>query len=178
MNVHPTKSEVHFLNEDEIVVAVVGAVERALTDANSSRTFVVQTVLPTAPAPSSRADTARRAAAPNYKVRMDPANRTLHSMVAIANPSQISASAPITKPPGEDTSLWATTSEGGNLPVETECDFTSIQDLRQAVTNTCSSELSEMLSKHAFVGIVDQQACLALVQQSTKLQLVNYAALG
>lgn len=163
VNVHPTKSEVHFLNEDEIVVAVVGAVERALTHANTSRTFAVQTVLPGASISKPDAS-ARRAAAPNYKVRMDPANRTLHSMVAVANPSQIPTM------PLEEISQ--------RIDNQTECDFTSIQELRQAVADSRSSGLSEMLSKHAFVGVVDQQSCLALVQQGTKLQLIDYAVLG
>ncbi|EJT51998.1 hypothetical protein A1Q1_06711 [Trichosporon asahii var. asahii CBS 2479] len=152
VNVHPTKSEVHFLNEDEIVVAVVGAVEQALANANTSRTFAVQTVS------TSKSDTpARRAAAPNYKVRMDPANRTLHSMVAVVNPSQIAGP--------EDTSRTVDA---------TECDFTSIQELRQAVADNSSSGLSEMLATHAFVGVVDEQSCLALVQQGTRLQLHFY----
>lgn len=42
VNVHPTKSEVHFLHEDEIVDALVGAVEKALAGANVSRSFTVQ----------------------------------------------------------------------------------------------------------------------------------------
>lgn len=177
VNVHPTKSEVHFLNEDEIVVAVVGEVERALSNANSSRTFAVQTVLPTAHASTSKNASSRRATAPNYKVRMDPANRTLHSMVAVANPSQVPTPAPAAELI-EETTMWAAAQRGDNLPTETECDFTSIQELRQAVADSRSSELSEILSKHAYVGAVDQQACLALVQHGTKLQLVNYAALG
>lgn len=49
VNVHPTKSEVHFLHEDEIVDALVAAVEKALAGANVSRTFSVQTLLPGAP---------------------------------------------------------------------------------------------------------------------------------
>lgn len=45
MNVHPTKSEVRFLNEDEIVDAVVQAVQTALEGANLSRSFTVQVIL-------------------------------------------------------------------------------------------------------------------------------------
>lgn len=36
----------------------------------------------------------------------------------------------------------------------------------------------ETLSRHAFVGVVDRRMCLSLVQHSTKLLLVNHAALG
>jgi DNA mismatch repair protein MLH1 len=42
VNVHPTKSEVHFLNEDEMVEAIVAAVHGALANANVSRSFNVQ----------------------------------------------------------------------------------------------------------------------------------------
>ncbi|ETS61698.1 hypothetical protein PaG_04197 [Moesziomyces aphidis] len=47
VNVHPTKKEVHFLNEDEIVEHVCRAAQDKLAGANSSRTFAFsQAVLP------------------------------------------------------------------------------------------------------------------------------------
>ena len=42
VNVHPTKSDVHFLNEDEMIEAIVGAVQHTLSTANVSRSFSVQ----------------------------------------------------------------------------------------------------------------------------------------
>ena len=42
VNVHPTKSDVHFLHEDEMIEAIVGAVQGVLSGANRSRTFSVQ----------------------------------------------------------------------------------------------------------------------------------------
>lgn len=39
-------------------------------------------------------------------------------------------------------------------------------------------ELSEILEKHTFVGIVDLNKCLSLIQHSTKLYLVNHGALA
>ena len=42
VNVSPTKSEVHFLNEDEMIEAVVGAVQAVLAGSNTSRSFSVQ----------------------------------------------------------------------------------------------------------------------------------------
>jgi DNA mismatch repair ATPase MutL len=42
VNVHPTKSDVHFLNEDEMVESICGAVQTALASANTSRSFTVQ----------------------------------------------------------------------------------------------------------------------------------------
>lgn len=47
VNVHPTKKEVHFLNEDEIVERICQAAQTKLAGANSSRTFAFsQAVLP------------------------------------------------------------------------------------------------------------------------------------
>jgi DNA mismatch repair protein MLH1 len=46
VNVHPTKREVRFLYEDEIVEHVCAAVQEALAACGASRTFQTQTVLP------------------------------------------------------------------------------------------------------------------------------------
>jgi len=42
VNVSPTKSEVHFLNQDEMIDAIVGAIQVVLAGANTSRSFTVQ----------------------------------------------------------------------------------------------------------------------------------------
>jgi len=46
VNIHPTKREVGFLNEDEIVQTICSAVNKRLGEGDSSRRFIVQTLLP------------------------------------------------------------------------------------------------------------------------------------
>lgn len=46
VNVHPTKKEVHFLNQDKIIESLIDTFQVALENANHSRTFYVQTILP------------------------------------------------------------------------------------------------------------------------------------
>jgi DNA mismatch repair protein MLH1 len=46
VNVHPTKREVHFLNEDRLLRALHGALQATLRSANQSRAFVCQTINP------------------------------------------------------------------------------------------------------------------------------------
>ncbi|CAH0559362.1 unnamed protein product [Brassicogethes aeneus] len=49
VNVHPTKHEVHFLNEEQIIESVCGGLEKKLLGSNNSRVFYTQAKLPTAP---------------------------------------------------------------------------------------------------------------------------------
>jgi len=42
VNVHPTKKEVHFLNEEAIITAITEALEEKLRGANQSRTYTTQ----------------------------------------------------------------------------------------------------------------------------------------
>jgi DNA mismatch repair protein MLH1 len=46
VNVHPTKREVHFLHQEEVVTAVQSALRDALLGSNTSRTYFTQAVLP------------------------------------------------------------------------------------------------------------------------------------
>ncbi|KAJ1966522.1 DNA mismatch repair protein [Dipsacomyces acuminosporus] len=45
VNVHPTKREVRFLNEDSIINAIVETIQKRLLDGNDSRPFAVQSTL-------------------------------------------------------------------------------------------------------------------------------------
>lgn len=117
VNVHPTKSDVNFLNEDEMVEALVGAVQNTLSGVNTSRSFTVQvgsgrstfdenpdehqTLLPGSSGVSStKRDSApgnpttprppASAPAPNYKIRTaDLGHRTLDSMIVPSSRSQL-----------------------------------------------------------------------------------------
>ena len=150
---------------------------------------------------------------------MDPSNRTLDSMIAIADPSQLSAFAhpqaneerpfkrrvisdadePILELEEDEDEVQEV--EGGVVRsevkgrevAETPCEFTSITELRRLArkkgnlgerliaaldTNRFGTDVSEIMQQHAFVGIVDRQMCLSLLQHGTKLYLVRHASLG
>ena len=86
VNIHPTKREVGFLNEEEIIEKLCSAVSRRLGEGDTSRRFTVQTLLPGATKPieaSGVVESSTRkgsSIASNYLVRTDPQTRKITSM--------------------------------------------------------------------------------------------------
>ncbi len=54
----------------------------------------------------------------------------------------------------------------------------SLRSNRLAAQKLMSAEMTEVMQKHAFVGLVDRDTTLSLMQYSTKLFLVDHAKLG
>ncbi|CAO3637397.1 unnamed protein product [Cunninghamella echinulata] len=85
VNVHPTKQEVRFLNEDWIINSIQDVFQEVLEDANSSRTFYTQSLLPGAPptnADNSLFQGTSGKVAVYHQVRTDSKSTTLDSYMA------------------------------------------------------------------------------------------------
>lgn len=92
VNVSPTKSEVHFLDQDDIIELICEAMQKKLSSANQSRTFNVQTLLPgteylnaesnaKAASSSARPSSTVNRLPPQKLVRTDAKAQTLDSMM-------------------------------------------------------------------------------------------------
>ncbi|KAJ7234636.1 histidine kinase-like ATPase [Mycena haematopus] len=196
VNVHPTKKEVHFLNEDGITDQIADTLQQSLASQSHSRIFEYQTLLTGGLAEPEQSSSKKRKgkerervededagaeskpSAPSapkktlsqYKVRTSLQDRTLESMFPVLNPTQIDGTA-------KGKSAAADTSKSREIK-ESECNLTSVKRLRQKAIKGKHKQLSEILEKHTFVGIVDLNQCLSLIQHSTKLYLVNHGALA
>jgi DNA mismatch repair protein MLH1 len=190
VNVHPTKREVHFLNEDEIIAIICDEIRTSLGKVDSSRSFMTQSLLsgpkvpfatpmkqtapPTPPTESSDrsgSKTAPRTVSKkpyeNNLVRTDASARKITSMLQ-PHPSTEDG-----KVGNEDEDMEYEYSE--KEPVA--CRLTSIKELRAEVRDAMHNELTDIISTHTFVGIVDEQKRIAAIQGGVKLFLVDYGML-
>ncbi|PSN62205.1 DNA mismatch repair protein mutL [Corynespora cassiicola Philippines] len=189
VNVHPTKREVHFLNEDEIVALICDEIRESLSKVDTSRSFMTQSLLSGSKAPIATPVKQTTPATPrsgytpksntpkptqrtvtkkpyeNNLVRTDSSVRKITSMLQ----PQLSAEDTINEE--EDMEHEVNEREHRN------CRLTSIKELRAEVREAMHNELTNIISTHTFVGIVDEQKRIVAVQSGVKLFLVDYGML-
>ncbi|KAF5609368.1 DNA mismatch repair MLH1 [Fusarium pseudoanthophilum] len=183
VNVHPTKREVHFLNEDEIIQSICEHIESKLAAVDTSRTFMTQTLLPGAKVidstpqtesdgtPSRRTPASKKRRYSNDLVRTDTTERKITSMFARAGPSESTGSMDRTA----ETTAAPEAQEYEIVDRElVQCRLNSVKKLRDEVREDTHHDLTEIFSNHTFVGIVDERRRLAAIQGDVRLYLVDY----
>lgn len=183
VNVHPTKKEVHFLNEDEIIQDICNEITEALTAVDTSRTFKTQTLIPGArpvdnstkdgenPIDTVLASGKRVRRNSNDLVRTDTSERKITSMFTRTESGEASGSAGrADEPMAVPESIEYETVDREHV----SCSLSSIKQLRAEVRDNIHNELTEIFTTHTFVGIVDEQRRLAAIQGGVKLFLVDY----
>ncbi|KAJ5558490.1 hypothetical protein N7535_008703 [Penicillium sp. DV-2018c] len=196
VNVHPTKREVNFLNEDEIIELICTEIRSKLAEVDSSRTFLTQSLLPgiqtietlqreqdTSPSETTTKASTPKTPAPtkrpyeNNLVRTDSRVRKITSMLAPSIPSPNNPTNP-DQPPGDsatqpsslDTALQYETTNRQPLKIA----LTSIKSLRATVRAEMHTALTETIAAHTYVGLVDSRRRLAAIQSGVKLYLIDY----
>ncbi|KAL9585078.1 MAG: hypothetical protein Q9212_001742 [Teloschistes hypoglaucus] len=169
VNVHPTKREVNFLNEDEIIESISREINLKLSSVDNSRTFTTQSLLSSAMTPNKQVNSRKpvqkqpSSSTPkplqNNFVRTDPKERKITSMFP---PSNSNASLP--------PSIAYTISPRES----THCRLTTIKELRTEVRDAIHSSLTDIFASHSYVGLVDPCRRIAAIQGGVKLFLVDY----
>ncbi|KAM0275704.1 hypothetical protein ACHAQH_007502 [Verticillium albo-atrum] len=189
VNIHPTKREVHFLNEDEIIQAICEHIRTKLAEVDTSRTFMTQTLLPGAQwidTPSKSAvedgDAAPGLVTPGSNrprrnsrnlVRTDTSLRKITSMFSTAH----TADGDDNNPGGGDDEVLSAPENIEYETVDKEstvCRLSSIKELRANVRDEMHHDMTEVFASHTYVGIVDEQRRLAAIQGGVKLYMIDY----
>ena len=188
VNVHPTKREVHFLNEDEIIAMICDEIRDNLSKVDTSRSFMTQSllshpkvplatpvkqivpgILNTADTPSRSGTGASKSAKKPYEnnlVRTDSSARKITSMLQPQRSLEEGAM---------DDDIEMEHEYADREPMV--CRLTSIKELRAEVRDAMHNELTDIISTHTFVGVVDEQKRIAAIQGGVKLFLIDYGML-
>ncbi|CAK4033754.1 DNA mismatch repair MLH1 [Lecanosticta acicola] len=186
VNVHPTKREVNFLNEEEIVELVCEEIRTLLGKVDTSRTFMTQSLLgaattPSLPKPSTKppdgtspsasimqrpspAQAAGKKPYENNLVRTDAKSRKITAML----PQAQRASSPSRKA-GSDGMEYEYTDKEAIV-----CRLNSVKELRASVREDMHNDLTDTFANHTFVGIVDASKRIAAIQGGVRVLLVDY----
>lgn len=182
VNVHPTKREVQFLYESEVVELVCEKISERLKLENSGRDFSVQSFITSTslPSESGPASTSSNIYSPstagtiprqeNKLVRTDPKQRKL---------TAYSRESPQMPESPQRTDDPATSSEDiSQLPSKSterrNLTLASLDELRTEVRQDAEPRLTRLLAEHTFVGIVDASRGLAAIQHDVRLYLIDY----
>ncbi|KAL4956049.1 putative DNA mismatch repair protein Mlh1 [Aspergillus filifer] len=190
VNVHPTKREVNFLNEDEIIEAICNEIRSKLAQVDTSRTFLTQTLLPSVQnlgsgpedpeagpsVPKTPASTKKPYE--NNLVRTDSRVRKITSMLspAMHQPPTLTKE---TTDPETETTQHQTIADEGFIYEKTDREplkiaLTSVKNLRATVRSSMHNSLTETIASHTYVGLVDEQRRIAAIQSGVKLYIIDY----
>ena len=184
VNVHPTKREVNFLHEDEIIKLITEKISELLATVDTSRSFLTQTLIP--------------GVGSKHQIRSDNDAQAGGGVGDNAARGSTSRATQITRKPNENslnrvdtkvqkitTLLKQQNSARTEIDDETvslepkewqEYNYVTLRRLRADVRESMHDGLCEIFRDHTFVGIVDEPRRLAAIQHGVKLYLVDYAA--
>ncbi len=182
VNVHPTKREVNFLHEDEIIESICNAIRTKLSQVDSSRTFLTQSLLPTsiknpvaAAKPGSSSNVINQSSAstnnPNNLIRTDPSLRKITSMLTPSTPSNQYHPH---HPPSSPSASHVYTIQPR---APTSIRLASVKSLRASVRDRTHATLTSAFATHTYIGLVDPCRRIAAIQAGVRLFLVDYGLL-
>lgn len=193
VNVHPTKREVNFLHEDEIIELISDSIRKKLSTVDTSRSFLTQTLIsrpaaiptPTRPDSDSLAQSVNPGSAGSRKngpaVRNQAPGELQNRKPYENNLNRVDA-----KTQKITTMLLANSTAGAEDDDETqlleepkqwqEFNYRTLKKLRSDVRDSMHNGLCEVFRNHTYVGVVDESRRLAAIQHGVKLYLVDYAA--
>ncbi len=197
VNIHPTKHEVRFLYQDEIIARIQTCFEQKLLNSNVSRTFYVKNLTIDAyvksdkkaaektddedddeedeEAKKSGKKPADKVVYPYQLTRVDTKERKLdsyfHSTTGLDESIRSIKEDGKAKTASSQLDSNEVKSVLRNQKLERKFNFLSINELRDSVEAKSSKAVRQILADFSFVGCLDRE--LALIQHQTGLHILN-----
>ena len=193
VNVHPTKREVHFLNEDETIELVCDEIKDKLAKVDTSRTFLAQSLLPGVPPmtpaqqrtgqASSSPSTGEQSTGNTSTAKKTYENNLIRTDSKMRKITSMLPPKPGLTPQTSREDDPATAAMEGITYEMTDREpvsirLTSIKNLRAAVRDNIHNGLTEVFASHTYIGLVDATKRLVAIQGGVKLFLVDYGLIA
>ncbi|RMZ90294.1 hypothetical protein DV736_g2482, partial [Chaetothyriales sp. CBS 134916] len=191
VNVHPTKREVHFLNEDEIIELVCAEIRERLAKVDTTRTFKTQTILPGIPPMTRPLCTKQQSTNQGMTSEEQPHPKTstvkkLYENTLVRTDSKARKITSMLPPPpllhshghannnNNNPSSGSATQYITTDKEQVEIRLISIKNLRAEVRSSMHDTLTEVFASLTYIGVVDPHRRLAAIQSGIKLYLCDY----
>jgi DNA mismatch repair protein MLH1 len=191
VNIHPSKHEVRYLYQDEIINKIQDCIEKQLMNSNLSRTYCVKnltidTFLPSSNCTLKESTENESTIAvgkspivyPYQLTRVDSRERTLDSYkhrTSISSPQILTSQSKLAnKPEVDENEVEKSPFRYQNQ--ERVVQLKSLNELRDEVELGASVKARNFLKEMSFVGCIENE--LALVQYKTGLYLLNTKVLS
>lgn len=148
VNIHPTKHEVHFLNEHDIIEKIKCALEETLLNSKTTKKLYQQMKLPGAVTNDRllmKNNSERETIKPNSFVRTDSKDQKLDKFLLIPSCSKT------------NTTIQENSFRDENSVNFKEVKLTSVKNMRKRIEQNCCSDVRYIFKNMVFVGVVDKR---------------------